>query len=245
MRWFLATIALAAALACGFLALAGWFGGAVFASYEPTRATPTPRAAIYLSGDVGPSLGLGSDVVSTLRANGYAVVTVNSAAYFNRRRDPAEITRLVSEALDSAAKLGGTGEVVAVGHSFGADMLHVALARMPAAARARVARVIYIAPSSDVEFAVSPLEMLGLTSAESKAIDTARQVSFAPVACIYGKDDSQSLCPHLTWPGTLRLPLPGGHNLRFDGDALDRALVQALVINLTQSSSAAHRDAGL
>ncbi|MBS0481826.1 MAG: type IV secretion system protein VirJ [Proteobacteria bacterium] len=227
-----------------FLWYIGWFGGAVMADFPASADVPRPSAAVYLSGDVGPQVGLGGGIIDTLRARGAAVVSVNSAAYFNQPRSPDEVERLVGEAVERAATLAGTSRVMVVGHSFGADMLQVALARMKPQQRARIAAIIYIAPSRTVEFQVSPLEMLGLTNPRQDAATTARLVAFAPQSCIYGEADANSLCPVLPVEGALRIAMPGGHNLKFDSAALHRAVMQAIDFSLTQSSSSEQHQAG-
>lgn len=237
-------LGLAGLAAIAFLALTGWLGGTVMTSYRPAIATGQPRAAVYLSGDVGPRLGLGTGVIETLRGEGFAVVAVNSATYFNRERRPEEVARLVNVAVGRAAALSGAARVVVIGHSFGADMLHVALARMTATDRARIAAVILVAPGQTIEFQVSPLEMLGLGGAGLDAMPTARQAGFVPVSCIYGEDEAESLCPRLRLPELLRIALPGGHNLRFDSAALRRAMHRALAFGLTESSFGGHGESG-
>ncbi|MDE2436856.1 MAG: type IV secretion system protein VirJ, partial [Sphingomonadales bacterium] len=218
----------------------GWFGGTVLTTYRSTRPAALPRAAVYLSSDVGPVLGLSSGIIETLRGEGFAVVAVNSATYFNRERRPEEVVRLVNTAVRQAAALGGTSRVVLIGHSFGADMLHVALARMPPADRAKIAAAVLVAPGKTIEFRVSPLEMLGLSGVGQDAMPTARAAGFVPITCIYGQDEAESLCPDLRLAGLQLIALPGGHNLRFDSAALGGAMRNALTFGPTHSSFGVH-----
>jgi len=58
----------------------------------------------------------------------------------------------------------------------------------------------------------------------AQAIDTARQIDWVPLTCIYGRDENDSICPLLHAPNVRRVPLPGDHYLQHDPDLLFKAL---------------------
>ena len=106
-----------------------------------------------------------------------------------------------------AMRLGRTRRVVLIGQSFGADMLHAGLAAMPAADRTPISAVILIVPGHDIIFRASPIELAGLEIPDQRALPTASQLDWAPLTCIWGIKESDSLCPKLTLPGVHKIAL--------------------------------------
>ena len=110
----------------GVLTYAGYFNSDPFVMVKPS-APPAPAraglAAIYLSGDMGFDFGTGGRVMERLAADGIPVVGVNSATFFRKRRTPAEISAMLSDAAKHALAFGHAQRLVLIGQSFGADML--------------------------------------------------------------------------------------------------------------------------
>jgi type IV secretory pathway VirJ component len=201
----------------------GYIGGQVFRDM-PARGPTRDVAAVLISGDMGFSTGLGPDVAARLANDGVAVVGVNSLTFFRRTRSPAEITRLIARAETRAIALGHSSHIVLIGQSFGADMLHVGLAGLPPALRARIVGIVLVVPTDTVEYRASPSEIFSWWLAEHPALPTAAKLGFVPTLCIQGQRETQSLCPLLRQPGVTRVALPGGHPLHHDPDALYAAI---------------------
>jgi type IV secretory pathway VirJ component len=206
----------------------GYFGGPVF-SYQPatgrTARAERGLAVLFLSSDMGPHVGMGRSLVSRLSASGLPVVTINSLAYFRKRRTPAEARTLIEEGIGRALALPGTRRIVLVGQSFGADMLQAALAGMPRPFRSRILLVILVVPPDSTMFRASPGAIFDFGQRAVPAAPTAVQLTWAPVLCIRGMEEDDSLCPHMTMPNVTRVTLPGGHMLRFDGDRVYAAML--------------------
>jgi len=212
----LVVVALAAT---GAMAWLGYFGGPVFADV-PANSPSQRVAAVFLSSDMGLRSGMAPEVMRRLAADGVSVVGVNTLTYMRRPRTPAEITALVARAEQRALRLGHTDRVVLIGQSFGADMLHVGLAGLPPSLRAKIAAVVLIVPENSVEFRASPGEIFDAWTPTTAALPTARQLTWAPVLCVYGVEERESLCPLMTRRNVRRVPLPGGHPLHRDVEAL-------------------------
>ncbi|MES2496542.1 MAG: AcvB/VirJ family lysyl-phosphatidylglycerol hydrolase [Pseudomonadota bacterium] len=60
------------------------------------------------------------------------------------------------------------------------------------------------------------------------AAPAARGLSGAPVLCIQGIEEDDSLCPSMTMTNVTRVSLPRGHMLNFDPDRLYAAIAPAL-----------------
>ena len=206
----------------------GYYRHSIFHDLPAAGVGPERPAIVMLSGDMGNKVGMTPPVSRRINRRGYAVVTVNSLAYFSPRRTPQEAATLIEKAMARAMRLGRTRRVVLIGQSFGADMLHAGLAAMPAADRTPISAVILIVPGHDIIFRASPIELAGLEIPDQLALPTASQLDWAPLTCIWGIKENDSLCPELTLPGVRKIALPGGHKLQSDDAALEAAIFPAI-----------------
>jgi type IV secretory pathway VirJ component len=213
------------------LAGIGYFGGPTFFDI-PARAAPRPGeervAVVVFSGNMGFHIGQAAKVSRALAAQGLPVLGVNSLAYFRRPRSPAEATALVEAAIDRALRFSHRGELSLVGISFGADILHVGLAGLPAHYRAKVRNVVLVVPGATLQLQASPLELFPIRAPDRDGRVTGRQLDWVKATCIWGADEKDSLCPLLTQPNMARVPLAGGHMLKGDMNRLAERLEQAI-----------------
>lgn len=209
----------------------GYLGGDPFTTVRPPQYQPRANAAvvILLSGDMGFRVGMGPRVAQRLVNDGVPVVGVNSLTYFRTTRTPQQATALLIGAIHRAQAVNPRARLVMIGQSYGADMLHVGLAGLPAALRQRIALVTLVVPGATVENRASPSEILTFAMTEANAVPTARQLVWAPVLCIYGIKEASSLCPLLQQPNVHVVGLPGGHPLHGDIDAVYHAIHSAMV----------------
>lgn len=213
----------------GYYVYAGYYRHDIFRELPAADAGPGRPAIVMLSGDMGNRVGMTPKVAARLNARGYAVVTVNSLSFFSPRRTAAEAAALIAGAMHRAEALGRTREVVLIGQSFGADMLHAGLAEMPVAARAHVRAVVLVVPGHDIIFRASPIELAGLETPDALALPTASRLTWVPVTCIRGVREDNSLCPEMDIPNLRKVDLPGGHRLNGDDAALTAAILPAIV----------------
>lgn len=232
-----AVLALLLALA-GFLIVAGYFDRDVFVPVPPT-ATAIPQrarlAAVYVSGDVGYRIAMGSAIGSRLSADGIPVLAINSLAYFRHHRSLAEVTALTAEAIRKALVFGHADKVVLIGHSLGADALQAGLPGLAPALRAKVQAVVLIVPTDTLYLQISPGEMLDWGRPDGSTLPTLRQLDWAPLTCIYGADETSSPCPMLQGRNARPVPLPGGHALDWDMAAIHHAVLAAIDASATRA----------
>lgn len=229
IRTWIAALALAAVVAASATYLyAGYYSGPWLADLPAADAGAGKPAVVILSGDTGNRMGMTPKIAARLHVRGYAIVTVNSLTFFSRRRTAEEAARSIDIAMTRAMKLGKTRHVVLIGQSFGADMLHAGLARFSADARRPIRAVILIVPGEDIVFRASPVELAGLETPDQRAWPTASRLTWVPVTCIRGADETDSLCPELRMPNVRRVILPGGHRLNGDDHALETAILPDL-----------------
>ncbi|HXH16903.1 MAG TPA: AcvB/VirJ family lysyl-phosphatidylglycerol hydrolase [Sphingomonas sp.] len=209
--------------ATSFMGWLGYFGGPPFVDV-PAITTPTkpqrPFAAVLLTGDLGYRIGMAPQIAQRLAADGVPVVAVNMLTYMRRTRTPADITSLIARAEQRALRLGHTDRVVLIGQSFGADMLHVGVLQLPTDLRAKITKVALVVPEDTVQFRASPSEVFDYWTPTTAALPTARQLTWAPLLCVQGAEETASLCPLLTQPNARSVALPGGHPLHRDAAAL-------------------------
>lgn len=200
----------------------GYFGGPLYFEV-PAKArlfAPVRTVAVIFSGDMGFRIGMGPRIAERLSADGVPVLGVSSLEFFRRERSPAEARDFIAAAIRRAIAVAHADRVILIGQSFGADMLQVGGASLPASLRSKVALVALVVPGDTVIFRASPGELFNWTTPDAKALPTARKLVWAPVLCIYGKEEDDSLCPALRMANVRRVALPGGHPLRYDANAL-------------------------
>lgn len=227
LRWIAFPLASLAGFA-GWLGYIGYFGGPVFTKVPAAVARPRVTA-ILLSGDMGFKVGMGPKIARRLAADGIPVLGVSSLTYFRHERTPAEVEALVSDSVRRALAFGHTDRLILIGQSFGADMLHVGLAKAPPALRARIGMVALVVPTDTVFYRASPSELFNWAEPDAWALPTARLLDWVPLVCVRGEEETDSLCPLLTQANARTIALPGGHPLHHDDAALYGTLKQEIV----------------
>jgi type IV secretory pathway VirJ component len=234
MTWRGAIVAASLLLVAGSayaLSYIGYFGGPLFLAVPATAAPGHGRdglAAVVFSGDMGFHVGMGPRVARRLAADGIPVLSVNSLVYFRHARTPDEAEKLIEETSRRAMAFGHARQLVLIGQSFGADILHVGLAGLPEALRAHIRLIGLVVPTNSVSLLASPADLLSWAAPTAPALPTAGSLTWAPVICIRGVLESDSLCPMLSQPNLREIVLPGGHYLDRDDAAVHRALLAAI-----------------
>lgn len=261
-RWIKAVLAACTVLIIGFtlwLSHIGYFGGPVFIEMpaqtahtaqpaQPAQPTRASAVVVILSGDMGFQIGMGPQIAQRFTADGIPVLGVSSLVYFRHERTPADVRALITEASRKALTFSHADRLILIGQSFGADMLHVGLTDLPNDLRKKVQMVGFVVPGDTVIYRASPSELFNWTTPDALALPTAAQLTWAPVICIQGIEETDSLCPQLTLPNVKQIALPGGHPLHRDADTLyatlraEMAATAPIAPNITKSSDSGHLD---
>jgi type IV secretory pathway VirJ component len=171
--------------------------------------------AIIMSGDGGWA-GLDQDVAAALSAKGVPVVGLDSLRYYWTARTPDGVAADTDRMIRYYLGHFGKQRVLLIGYSQGADVLPFVVNRLPAATRARVALTAVMGMS---EHALFEFHLSGWISDDNSGPATLpeiNRIAGMPVLCIYGADESDSLCPKLDPKRFTVVKLNGGHH--FDGD---------------------------
>jgi type IV secretory pathway VirJ component len=190
-------------------------------------APPSDTFAIMVSGDGGWA-GLDKEVAGALSANGIPVVGLDSLRYFWTPRTPdglaADLDRMIRFYLVQLRKQ----RVALVGYSQGADVLPFAVNRLPPATRAQVALTAVMGMSEHALFEFHVSSWISDDNSGPATLPEVERIAGTPVLCIYGEDETDSLCPRLDSRKVTVVKLKGGHH--FDGNyaGLARTILESV-----------------
>jgi type IV secretory pathway VirJ component len=182
---------------------------------SPAGAARSDTFAIIMSGDGGWA-GLDQDVAAALSATGIPVVGLDSLRYFWTARTPDGLAADTDRMIRYFAAHYGRQRVLLIGYSQGADVLPFAVNRLPAPTRAQVALTAVMGMSEHALFEFHLSSWISDSDAGPATLPEIDRITGSPVLCIYGADESDSLCPKLDPKKFTVVKLKGGHH--FDGD---------------------------
>ncbi len=171
--------------------------------------------AILMSGDGGWA-GLDQDVAAALSANGIPVVGLDSLRYYWTARTPEGLATDTDRMIRYYLAHWGKQRVLLIGYSQGADVLPFAVNRLPEATRAHVALTAVMGMSEHALFEFHLTSWVSDATSGLPTLPEIDRISGMPVLCIYGAEESDSLCPKLDAGKFKIVQLKGGHH--FDGD---------------------------
>jgi type IV secretory pathway VirJ component len=189
-------------------------GGAQPGGAQPDTAR-TDFFAIIMSGDGGWA-GLDQDVAAALRAKGIPVVGLDSLRYYWTPRTPEGLAADTDRMIRHYLAHFGKQRVLLIGYSQGADVLPFAVNRLPEPTRARVALVAVMGMSEHALFEFHLSSWISDSNSGPATLPEINRIGGVPVLCMYGADESDSLCPQLDPKKFIIVKLKGGHH--FDGD---------------------------
>jgi type IV secretory pathway VirJ component len=189
--------------------------GAVQSDASRPDAARTDSFAIIMSGDGGWA-GLDQDVAAALSAKGIAVVGLDSLRYYWTARTPEGLAADTDRMIRYYLAHFGKQRVLLIGYSQGADVLPFAVNRLPEATRARVALVAVMGMSEHALFEFHLSSWISDSNSGPATLPEINRINGVPVLCMYGADETDSLCPQLDPKKFIIVKLKGGHH--FDGD---------------------------
>lgn len=215
------------------VAIAALFASAGFFDRDPyhllaPKGPRSPIGAVYFSGDMGLRYGTGAGTTEALTDHGIAVLAVRSSTLFATRHTRAYVDRVVADAVRHGLAATGAKRLILIGQSYGADILQTGLAALSADLRAKVAAVVLIVPGQTVFYRADPSSLAYRRTPDSMGASTAVKLDWVPFTCIYGVEETDSLCPVLTMPNVHRDPMPGGHFLHHDSAGLITRVLAAI-----------------
>jgi type IV secretory pathway VirJ component len=176
----------------------------------------TDLFAILISGDGGWA-GIDKEVAAALSQRGVPVAGVDSLRYFWHERTPDGLAQDVDRMLRYYAYRWDKKRALLIGYSQGADVLPFAVNRLPPATRSLVVLNALIGISQSASFEFHVTNWIGGSDDDDlpTRVETDK-LSSRDTVCMYGSDDSDSLCPTIGAEHARVVPLSGGHH--FGGD---------------------------
>ena len=187
--------------------------------------------AVLVTGDGGWA-GLDQEVASGLSESGIPVIGFDALQYFWLTKTPeiaaADLAQLLGVYLQGWQKK----RIIAIGYSFGADVLPFMLSRQSEDLRRALAATVFISPSPKAAFEFKVTDWFGGEGGEAPTLAVEPEIQKLKgqkILCFYGRSDKTSLCPRLTSLATVK-SLPGGHRLGDVHEELVEGIVDAVGI---------------
>jgi type IV secretory pathway VirJ component len=184
---------------------------------ELPAAHPTDMLAVVISGDGG-WRDLDKTIAEALQKQGISVVGWDALRYFWSEKPPAQTSHDLARVLNTYASRWHAKHIALVGYSFGADVMPFAYNRLPDALRAKVSYMSLLGFAPDADFQIRVTGWLGMPASD-KALKVRPELAKVPpsiVQCVYGEDETDTLCPSLANTGIDLVKTNGSHH--FDGD---------------------------
>ena len=143
-------------------------------------------------------------------------VGLNSLKYFWSERTPERTTEDAARVLRHYFAAWNEERVLLIGYSFGADVLPFVVNRLPPELRARVASVSLLGIDSNASFEIRIADWVGSDDRGPPTRPELSRLGAAPVLCIYGEGESDSICPELAAGNVERAQIGRGHH--FSGE---------------------------
>ena len=185
-----------------FVYLAGYFDRDpvhVYPALGVHASGPPPIAVVNFSGDMGLRFLLGASTSRGLTEHGIPVVGITTPALFAHHVTRRELDAII------------------------ADGVRTALARTGAK------RIVVMGPGDTVFYRADPSSLLyDHGTPDGMGATSGNRLTWAPLTCIYGVEETDSLCPLLTTANARKVGMPGGHNIRHDADGLLRHVLASI-----------------
>ncbi|WP_116807540.1 AcvB/VirJ family lysyl-phosphatidylglycerol hydrolase [Steroidobacter cummioxidans] len=171
--------------------------------------------AVLISGDGGWA-GIDKELAAALSKQGMPVVGLDSLRYFWKARTPegtaADVDRLLRHYLSAWKKQS----VLLIGFSQGADVMPFVVNRLPAATRERLRLVALLSLSETAVFEFHLQNWIGAAKNTIAVAPELSRMKGVRVLCVYGADETGSLCAKPVAKSLDVVKLSGGHH--FDGN---------------------------
>ncbi|MBV8627636.1 MAG: virulence factor family protein [Paraburkholderia sp.] len=193
---------------------------------ELPAAHPTDRLAVVISGDGG-WRDLDKSIAEALQKKGVSVVGLDSLRYFWTTQSPEKTSHDLARVLQTYGSRWHAKQISLIGYSFGADVMPFVYNRLPENLRAKVSQMALLGFARAADFQIRVTGWLGMPASDD-ALPAMPEVSKVPpgiVQCVYGADETDTLCPTLEKSGVTVIRTAGGHHFGGEYAALANTLL--------------------
>ena len=160
-----------------------------------------------------------------MTANGIPVVGLDSLRYFWSARTPEGLASDLDRMIRYYLTQLGKQRVILIGYSQGADVLPFAVNRLSPASRSHVALAAIMGMSEHALFEFHVTSWVSDDNSGPATLPEVDKITGIPVLCIYGEEESDSLCPQLDPHKFTVVKLKGGHHFNGNYDSLARTIL--------------------
>jgi len=138
-------------------------------------------------------------IAQGLAARGIPVVGLNSLKYFWSVKTPEQAAADLERIIRHYSMLWNRNKVVAIGYSFGADVLPLMLNLMPNEVRSETGLIALLGPSSTADFQFHWIDWFGhpKRSTSRPVLPELEKLKGKKILCFYGTKDDDALCREL------------------------------------------------
>ncbi len=178
---------------------------------------PTPGAgrlfAVFLTGDGG-WVALDQGVSAQLAAADIPVVGFNQRRYLWTAKTPEQAAADLARIITAYRALWRRDSVIVIGYSRGAGVAPFAVNRLPPHLRGAVKAVVLIGSEHTAGFHFRMRDLLRSTPAPDDVplMPEILKLGATPLACFYGDEEKDTICPDLAPPAVV-VKMKGGHHL--------------------------------
>jgi type IV secretory pathway VirJ component len=153
------------------------------------------------------------------------VVGLDSLRYFWTPRTPESVAADVDRILRYYLAHWGKSHAILVGYSQGANVLPFTVNRLPEATRGKIALVALMGLGQTANFEFHLSNWVSKDKSGIPILPEFAQSASVPVVCLYGEDESGSLCPQLPAGTAQVVKVQGGHHFGGDYEQLAKVLL--------------------
>jgi type IV secretory pathway VirJ component len=183
---------------------------------EEAKASGAGRdvMAVLVTGDGGWAYFV-RRIASELADSGVSTVGFNSLRYLFHRKTPRQASADLARIMRHYGKAWGRERFLLIGYSLGADVLPTMINGLPPELRGKIASLTLLGParSYDLEFHVAEW-IWSSRPGDVPLLPEAEKLKGIRILCLYGKEESESLCPDLPADLARSFPFEGGHHFR-------------------------------
>jgi type IV secretory pathway VirJ component len=192
----------------------------------PATGGSSRQMAVLLTGDGGWA-GLDRGLSDRLAASGIPVVALSTLRYFWMPQKPEAVARDLERIMGHYLKAWKKDEVLLIGYSFGANVLPFIVADLTQDYRSRIATLNLLGLATHTSFEIHVADWIPGSEPEGAPIAPEfDKLVGVRTLCIYGSDETDSLCPSLPASTALAIKMPGDHHFDDDTATLVRHIVE-------------------
>lgn len=179
----------------------------------------TKPLIVYISGDGGMN-SFTNSLIKSLNKKGYAVLALDAKDYFWHKKEPQEFAGTMNQAIGTYLKSKKRNSFIVLGYSFGADVTPFLTTRFPSPLSAKCKEIILLSPSTNTNFEIKVLDMLGWGSSKGKNVVNELNKVSTHVILFFGSDEKNFPVNEITTKKEVVI-MEGGHH--YDNDVDDVA----------------------